>query len=133
MFEFQSTSHIEKNAEELRAELKKIIVHAFVGYGGAIAIDGWTDKFKKNQFFGVTIHYISTDGGELVMNERTLLIRELDDNETKDGEYVKQKIETYLQEFGLLHCIDDITFVTDRGTNMVSALVTAITFIVSHT
>lgn len=56
------------------------------------------------------------------MNERTLLIRELDDNEAKDGEYVKRKIETYLQEFGLLHCIDDITFVTDRGTNMVSAL-----------
>lgn len=50
MFEFQSTSHIEKNAEELRAELKKIIVHAFVEYGGAIAIDGWTDKFKKNSF-----------------------------------------------------------------------------------
>lgn len=46
----------------------------------------------------------------------------MDDSETKDEDYVKRKIESYLLEFGVLPCIDDFTFVTDRGTNMASAL-----------
>lgn len=56
------------------------------------------------------------------MNDRTLLIRELDDVEKKDGAYVKQKIDEYLEEFGLSPYISNITFVTDRGSNMVSSL-----------
>lgn len=54
-------------------------------------MDGWSDKHKKNQYFGVTIHFISIKNGELCMNDRTLLIRELDDAERKDGAYVKKK------------------------------------------
>lgn len=87
-----------------------------------MAIDGWTDKFKKSSFFGVSLHYISSENGELVLNDRTLLIRELEDNETKDGEFVKREIDKYLKEFELEPFIENVTFVTDRGTNMVSAL-----------
>lgn len=95
---------------------------AFEKFGGAFAIDGWSDKFKKNHYFGVTVHYISRENGELVMNDRTLLIRQLDDVEKKDGEYVRKKIEEYLLEFGLMAHVGKITFITDRGTNMVASL-----------
>lgn len=57
-----------------------------------------------------------------MLNDRTLLIRELDDDQKIDGEYVKRKIDDYLEEFGLLPHINKITFVTDRGSNMVSSL-----------
>lgn len=122
IYAFQSTRHIEKNADELRAELKKIVSSAIKKYGGAISIDGWSDKYKKSQFFGVSIHYISCESGELVLNDRTLLLRELDDDEKKDGEYVKRKIDEYLKDFELLRYINNITFVTDRGSNMVTSL-----------
>lgn len=106
----------------MRAKIKKIISSAYKNYGGAIAIDGWSDKFKKNHYFGVSIHYISCADSELVLNDRILLLRQLDDDEKKDGEYVKRKIDEYLEEFDLLPHINNITFVTDRGTNMVSSL-----------
>lgn len=119
---FQSSRHIEKSAIELRAELKKIVSSTIKNFGGAISIDGWSDKYKKNHYFGVSIHYISSEDGELVLNDRTLLLRELDDDEKKDGEYVKRKIDEYLEEFELLRNIDKIVFVTDRGTNMITSL-----------
>lgn len=106
----------------MRAEMKKILLGTIKNYGGAISIDGWTDKFKKNQYFGVSIHYISLENGELVLNDRILLLRELTDDQKKDGDYVKSKIDEYLNEFDLLPHINNITFVTDRGTNMVTSL-----------
>lgn len=86
-----------------------------------MAIDGWSDKYKKIHYFGVSIHYITSQDGELVLNDRTLMIREMD-AEVKDGDYVKQKINEFLAEFDLLAHVDKITFVTDRGGNMVSSL-----------
>lgn len=121
-YQFQSTRHIEKSASELRTEIKKYISAAFKNYGGAISIDGWTDKYKKIHHFGVSIHFISSENGELVLNDRILLIREMDDDLKKDGAYVKRKIDQYLEEFDLMPHINNITFVTDRGTNMISSL-----------
>lgn len=93
----------------------------FKNYGGAISVDGWTDKYKKIHYFGVSIHYISYECDELCLNDRILLIREMDE-EIKDGDFVKRKIDEYLTEFELMPYIDNITFVTDRGSNMVTSL-----------
>lgn len=84
-------------------------------------MDGWRDKYKKIQYFGLTIHYITNVNHELIMNDRILMIRELE-NESHDGAFVARKIREYIEEFGLTPHVERITFVTDRGSNMVSAL-----------
>lgn len=99
-----------------------MISSIFKQYGGAVSLDCWTDKSKKLCYFGLTIHYISEECGKLCSNDRVLLIRRLT-SEVKDGEYLREKVTEYLNEFGLLGCIENnIVFVSDRGTNICKAL-----------
>lgn len=85
-------------------------------------MDCWTDKSRKATFFGFTIHYISTEKGGIVLNDRILVIRELL-AESKDGDFLQEKLIEYLVEFGLMDLIENkIVFVSDRGTNIVKAL-----------
>lgn len=86
-------------------------------------MDCWTDKQKKTTFFGLTVHYLSTANDNLILNDRVLVIRELCNETSKSGEYLRSKIIEYLTEFDLIDCIDKrLIFISDRGTNMVSSL-----------
>lgn len=101
--------------------MKDIIGTVFKQYGGSIAVDAWTDKFKKMTYFGVTLHYISQEKDALVLNDRIMVIRELK-SEKKEGEYLRGKIYEYLNEYGLMNHLEKIVFVSDRGTNVVKAV-----------
>lgn len=87
-----------------------------------MSMDCWTDKSRKLCYFGVTLHFISEQNGQLELNDRTLLIRELTE-EIKDGDYLQEKLMEYLAEFRIMNYIENkIVFVSDRGTNIRAAL-----------
>lgn len=90
-------------------------------WGGAISIDGWLDKSKKVSFFGMTAHFIEEYADRFELNDRILCTREMD-AETKDGPYIKSQIKEHLKSYNLYSFRKDFVFVSDRGTNMVSAL-----------
>lgn len=101
--------------------MKTIIRNEFKSYGGSISLDCWTDKTRRVTFFGLTMHYMSLENGCLKVNDRVLVIRELD-AETKDGAYLKEKVHEYMEEFELMPYMEtNIVFVSDRGSNIVSA------------
>lgn len=87
-------------------------------------MDGWSDSQTKSSYFGLTAHYISKSAsGELVLNDRVLVIRELSPDRTKSGEYIHEKLMEYLAEYELSDCTENnLVFVSDRGTNMSTAL-----------
>lgn len=55
------------------------------------------------------------------LHDRILCTRELH-IETKDGIYIRQKLTEYLTSFNLETLIENIVFVSDRGTNMKKAV-----------
>lgn len=102
--------------------MKDTIRNEFKKYGGAISLDCWTDKARRATFFGLTIHFMSLENERLVLNDRVLLIRELA-VEKKDGDYLKEKVIEYVNEFELFPYIENnIVFVSDRGSNLVKAM-----------
>lgn len=86
-----------------------------------MSIDGWLDKTKKVSFFGMTAHFIEEHADRLVLNDRILCTREMD-AEIKDGPDIKSQIEEHLKSFHLYEHREQLVFISDRGTNMVSAL-----------
>lgn len=85
-------------------------------------MDCWTDKYKKICYFGITLHFITEENDKLILNDRIMLIRELN-AEKKDGDYLRAKLYEYINEFGLMDYLEkNIVFVSDRGTNIVKAV-----------
>lgn len=120
----QITRTISDHAEIARNHLKSLIGTVFKKYGGCIALDCWTDKHKKMSYFGITLHFISEENNQLILNDRILLIRELA-VESKDGDYLRTKIYEYLNEYGMMGYLGHrIMFISDRGTNIVKAVST---------
>lgn len=73
----QTRRFIADTAETVRDQMKSIIQSEFENYGGSISLDCWTDKCRRACFFGLTIHYLSLENGDLILNDRVLVIREL--------------------------------------------------------
>lgn len=69
----------------------------------------------------MTAHFIEESTDKLVMNDRILCTREMD-AEKKDGPYIKSQIKEHLKSFDLYSSRKKFVFVSDRGTNIVSAL-----------
>lgn len=118
----QTSRLITINAKNVRDVIKTEIKLIYERYGGSVSMDCWTDKFRKLCYFGLTLHYISEEDDKLILNDRILLIRELTED-VKDGNYLKTKLTEYLIEFQIMDFIENkIVFVSDRGTNIKSAL-----------
>lgn len=95
----------------------------FEANGGAIAIDTWTDDFKRVMYIGITCHYIKENKNDLVLNDRILCVRALDIDEKKTGDYILTEVKKILAEFSLSQAFysKKIMFITDRGKNLISA------------
>lgn len=118
---FQTARHLTKTACLVREELKSICCQVIRNRGGSLSIDCWLDKHKKTTFLGVTIHFIIDEEGTLKLHDRILCTRELH-IETKDGIYIRGKLMEYLASFDLETEVDNIVFVSDRGSNMIKAV-----------
>lgn len=103
--------------------MKQNIKNEFRKYGGAVAMDCWMDAGSKTTYFGLTVHYISEADGQLILNDRVMVIRELSAEVEKTGEYLHTKIVEYMTEFDLMDCLEkNLVFISDRGRNIVNAV-----------
>lgn len=111
---------IQKCASEKKTELQEEI-SSIVSNGGASAtIDMWADNYVKRNFLGVTFHYQK----DMHFYDIVLGMKSMDFNRST-GDNIRKKLESLFLEFNVSN-IDNIKFVTDRGSNMVKALETKI-------
>lgn len=117
----QAARHLTQTASLVREELKSICHQVINNWGGSLSIDCWLDKHKKTTFLGITIHFITYEENRLKLHDRILCTRELH-IEKKDGIYIRGKLIEYLTSFNLETLIENIVFVSDRGSNMIKAV-----------
>uniref|UniRef100_A0A2S2RAL7 Transposable element Hobo transposase n=1 Tax=Sipha flava TaxID=143950 RepID=A0A2S2RAL7_9HEMI len=85
----------------------------------------WTDNYRKNSYMSITLHYIDSNWE---LNNRLLMTGQFPSYETKTGENIKRFMSNFFCQISesasevnndLMSCV---TFVTDQGSNMLSAL-----------
>lgn len=69
----------------------------------------------------MSAHSIGELPDRFELNGRTLCTRQMD-GETKDEPFIKHEIKNHLKSFDLYALRNDFVYISDRGTNMVSAL-----------
>ena len=113
---------ISRHTDELAAQLKADVVipeiEACVNvWGGAMTTDMWTDAYTQTSYITVTCHYIS-HSWQLV--DRVLETSEFDSELRHTGVNIKHTLDKILASFNV--DAKRVTFVSDRGSNMLSAL-----------
>lgn len=109
----------DKVKEKLKPMLTNLFVDSNDACGAAIGLDVWTDEFRKISYIGATIHYINN---EFELCTRVIDNKPLKTNVSKTGQYLLEEIGNILQEYNIDINSNLITFVTDRGSNIVKAL-----------
>lgn len=109
--------------EGVKIKLKPILNAAFstseIGTGAAICLDIWTDEFRKISDLGVTVHFIDN---AFTLHSRVIDNRPLKSDQSKTGKYLLEQIKCILNEYDIDIESESITFVTDRGANVIKAL-----------
>ncbi|CAF0930039.1 unnamed protein product [Adineta ricciae] len=109
---------ISRQADDIRASLGGVLKSAAEQGVLAISPDLWSDKFKQNNYLGITGHFIdernSLHSIELCCEPYTEI--------NKRAPNIRKAITSALSKFGLDDCMNKITFVCDRGSNLVKAL-----------
>lgn len=113
---------IISHSSKVREEFTNLISAAVSSNGLAITTDLWKDNYKRLQYLGLTVHYISGKNSELQLYNRVLCTRVIDIDVVVSGEYLEKKITEILTEFQLIDNVEQICFVTDRGGNIVNSL-----------
>ncbi|CAF0758999.1 unnamed protein product [Adineta steineri] len=104
-------------AEERRVELIESLLSdlKMVKLFG-ITTDFWKNKFSSDSYLTITIHY-NKDGNMMNLVLKTVLV-----SESKTGENTKKMIWNILKSFGIDPDVFQIVYVTDNGSNLISAL-----------
>ena len=110
--------HAKDTAAELRPFIAVELAEAFTTVGGSITFDIWTDDYRKISYLGQTVHY--TDS-KFRLRERILCVAEFDGELRKTGENIRKLVMDGLRRFNI-NCVNNIVFVTDRGSNVLAAL-----------
>ncbi len=108
-------------ATKTQRELLKQTIASILNDGQRIAFtsDIWTDPYKQVSYLTITAHWIND---EWSLMSKVLCTNEFDATKKKTGDNIKAAIVTLLQELGVSMKDHDVTFTTDRGSNMISAL-----------
>jgi len=110
--------NICKTADQVRNKISANIL-PFVQSGRCAATtDMWTD-LKQTAYLSLTLHYVN-DSWELTRN---LFFTSPFPKERHTGDNIRMELRRRLQQFGLPEgAFDALMFVSDRGSNMLSAL-----------
>ncbi|KAL4119444.1 hypothetical protein QTP88_012253 [Uroleucon formosanum] len=118
--------HIISTATKIRKIFFKEIYSLIDGKYCASTCDMWTDNYKKNNYMTITIHFIDD---QWLLHNRILYTGQYHSHETKTGENIKKfMINAFTQLTEIAEgnnsseLMDNLTFVTDQGTNIVNAL-----------
>ncbi|KAL4134763.1 hypothetical protein QTP88_006478 [Uroleucon formosanum] len=118
--------HIISIATKIRKIFFKEVYSLIDGKYCASTCDMWTDNYKKNNYMTITIHFIDD---QWLLHNRILYTGQYPSHETKTGENIKKfMINAFTQLTEIAEgnnsseLMDNLTFVTDQGTNIVNAL-----------
>lgn len=120
----QVKRHVNDVYMELKEKIALEIKDSFKFSGIAMCIDLWQDKLRKIHYLGATCHYFTknNDTQKLQLQSRVLNLRALDADLPKEADLLYDALAEMLVEYDIYVHIDDITFVTDRGANIVNSL-----------
>lgn len=113
-------AYIHNISTKIRYKIKEKLKDVFGidGPGGAISLDIWTDDFKQQSYICLIVHYIDDDFN---LKKRVIANEYMSSKLKKDHAYILEIVNRLLKEFEI-EDTSKIVFVTDRGSNMVSAL-----------
>lgn len=91
--------------------------------GFSCTSDLWIDNFKRKSYLSITAH-LNLFQNEKIVPKMYLINMNAMDDEPKTGTAIFTEMKKIFQKFGLTsdEIIDKITFITDRGGNMRTAL-----------
>lgn len=103
----------------LRDELKSVLLN---GQTIAITVDLWQDKYKRISYLGMTSHYYIERNNATALHDKIVCMKPLEPGVTKNANFIRQQIQSKLENLHINDFIDQIAFVTDRGSNIRKAL-----------
>ncbi|CAF2801081.1 unnamed protein product [Rotaria sp. Silwood2] len=112
------TREINRQANDIRERLGVILRKAAKQECLAISPDLWSDKFKQNSYLGLTAHFVDD---QHILHSIDLCCEPYNELD-KTAENVLKSITAALSRFGLDQLMNEITFVCDRGSNLLKAL-----------
>ena len=111
--------NIVETAETLRSEIIPYLKVKIEEGLCAASTDMWTDDFKKKSYTALTVHYFDDEWN---LNSKLLFTCVFPD-ESKTGVNIRKEIMNRFAKLGLSSdSMEKITFVTDRGSNIINAL-----------
>lgn len=115
-------NNTEKRYEEGKETLKNEIIKSLEISIVCIAVDMWQDNVNKIHYLGMNIHYLKRDSlNKLVLESKVMALKSFDAEDRKTGHNINRATMKVIKEYELESHIDSIVFITDRGTNMISA------------
>lgn len=103
-------------AEEKKETIKPHIQDLVTNSRAAVTIDLWSDNFIKRNFLCATLHFeLNYELVEITLGMKSM------DFMSSTGENIRDKLSSLFLEFGVTD-ISNVVFVTDRGSNIKSAI-----------
>lgn len=103
-------------ANEKRQEIKPYIQQLMSKSSASVTIDLWTDNFIKRNFLCATLHFqLNFELVDLTLGMKSM------DFLSSSANNIREKLNSLFAEFGVTD-ISNAIFVTDRGSNVISAL-----------
>lgn len=117
-------NHIANDYSNLKEKIALEIKEAFKFSGVAVCLDLWQDKLRKIHYLGATCHYLQRDNEtqKLKLHSRVLQLVALDAELPKEATRLYDAVVEILMNYDIYDNIDEITFVTDRGANIVNSV-----------
>lgn len=106
----------QKEAEEKKADLSTELKEVVSRGGASLTMDLWTDNYINRTFLGVTMHFEK----DFQMVSLILGLKSMDFQRSTAAN-VREKLKSLLNEFDIKE-MENIKFVTDRGTNIIKSL-----------
>lgn len=121
IFFSQMSRHVEGLASKIRTSIKEEVAK-FAHNGIGMTTDIWTDDYRRVSYLSLTLHYVANKGREYAMMTKLAALVPMDSKKKKSYDVILPIINQKINQLGLDEFRDLITFVTDRGTNIVKAL-----------
>ncbi|CAF0844168.1 unnamed protein product [Adineta steineri] len=110
---------ISRQANDIRQRIGGVLRTAAEQGFLAISPDLWSDKFKQHSYLGLTAHFVDE---RHILHSIELCCEPYNEINKRAPSVRKVAITFALSKFGLDNLMNKITFVCDRGSNLVKAL-----------
>lgn len=113
--------NVEKLGNDCRQKIKEELISTWKG-GMSMTTDLWNDGYRRVAYLYITAHYFVEIGNKLIYRSRIVSLRPMDSKKRKTHDVLLNVINEEIEKLGLTQNRQSITFVSDRGSNIVAAL-----------